>query len=181
MKKFTLFALALLTSQMLLADGIGVVDFKAVLEKSKIGKAEQTAFANLRDQMTGIVEKTEKDLEDVVKKLEDADYMDGLSDDAQQELQKKFQTLSQEMGRYQGQYYQILNQAQMRLLQELQTKVSESAKVIAEKQKLSLVLDEEACFYFNEKLEITDAVIKELDTRFDKESAEKDANKSTAK
>ncbi len=57
--------------------------------------------------MSSTLEKTDKELEEMAKKLQDQDYMDGLSPTAENDLKQKFQTLSQEFSRYQNQYYQL--------------------------------------------------------------------------
>jgi outer membrane protein len=157
---------------------IGVVNFKTCVEQSKLGKAEQTAFEALKEQMVTILEKTEKELDDLATKLGDEDHLDSLSQEAQNELKVKFQGLNQELARYQNQYYQILNQANFKLISDLTAKVGEAAKNVAKDKGYSLVLNEEATFYRDSSLEITNDVIIELDKRFDEEEKEfqKNAN-----
>src|SRR5947208_17045574 len=75
---------------------IGFVNFKTCIEKSKQGQHEKNAFDALKKQMSDALEKTEKELDEIAKKLEDQDYMDGLSPTAEEELKIKFQGLSQE-------------------------------------------------------------------------------------
>lgn len=151
--------------------GIGVVNFKTCVEQSKLGKAEQSAFESLKDQMATVLEKTEKELDDIAKKLSDQDHMDSLSSEAENELKTKFQGLNQELARYQNQYYQILNQANFRLIHELSLKVGEASEAVAKEKGLNIVLNEDACFFRLAGLEITKDVIVELDKRYDAEAA----------
>ncbi|MDR3624816.1 MAG: OmpH family outer membrane protein [Chlamydiales bacterium] len=148
---------------------VGVVNFKACVEQSKLGKAEQAAFESLKDQMSTILEKTEKELEDIANKLNDPEHLDSLSTEAEADLKTKFQSLSQELGRYQNQYYQILNQANFKLIHELGEKVSAVSESVAKEKGINLVLNEDACFYYAPALDITKDVVVELDKRFDAE------------
>lgn len=151
---------------------IGVVNFKTCIEKSKLGKAEQAAFEALKEQMVTVLEKTEKELDDLASKLGDEDHLDSLSQDAQNELKVKFQGLNQELARYQNQYYQILNQANFKLISDLTSKVAEASQNVAKNNGYSLILNEEATFFKDPSLEITNDIIVELDKRFDEEEKE---------
>lgn len=156
---------------------IGIVNFKVCVEKSKIGKAEQSAFEALKDQMVSVLEKTEKELEDIANKLGDEDHLESLSQEGQNDLKSKFQMLNQELARYQNQYYQILNQANFKLISELNGKVADAAASVAKNKNLALILNDEATFYKLPSLEVTNEVIVELDKRFDAD--EKEAQKAT--
>jgi len=153
----------------------GIVNFKLCVEESKLGKAEQAAFESLKSQMAAVLEKTEKDLEEIAAKLSDSDQLDALSPEAEEELKQNFQRLSQDLNRYQNQYYQILNQANFKVLNSLSTKVGEAAETIAKSKNLSIVLNEEACFYYNPELDITKQVIAELDRNYVAEAKTQDA------
>jgi outer membrane protein len=177
MKKFTtsllLVAFAFCCGQLKAADlNIGFVNFKTCVEKSKQGQHEKNAFEALKKQMTEALEKTDKELEEIAKKLEDQDYMDGLSPTAEEELKQKFQALSQEYARYQNQFYQLLNQANYKMLQTLHEEVSVAAEKIREGNKLSLILNEDSAFAHVPSLDYTLAVIEQMDRQFDAENAE---------
>ncbi|MEI6531383.1 MAG: OmpH family outer membrane protein [Chlamydiota bacterium] len=146
---------------------IGVVNFKNCIEKSKMGQAEQKSFEELKTQMGAVLEKTEKELEDLSKKLNDSEYLDSLSAEAQNEIKGRFQNMGQELSRYQNQYYQILNQANFKLVQELGTKVADAAKIVAAAKKLNFVMNEDAFFYYAPTFDVTSDVISELDKRYE--------------
>lgn len=176
MKKALYIALATLSGTLFAQSvpvSVGIVNLKECVEASKLGKSEQAAFESLKDQMMAILEKTEKELDDIAKKLSDQEYMDSLSQEAETELKNRFQALSQELARYQNQYYQILNQANFKLVQELTTKVGDAAAAVAKTKNVSLVVNEDATFYFDPSFEITKDVVVELDKRFDAEEAAK--------
>lgn len=151
---------------------VGFVNFKACLEKSKQGQHEKNAFEALKKQMSEALEKTDKELEEIAAKLEDQDYMDGLSPKAEEELRIKFQTLSQEYGRYQNQFYQLLNQANYKMLQNLHDVVSRAAEKVRADKSLALILNEDSAFAHSPALDFTQAVVDQMNNSFDKENAE---------
>lgn len=151
---------------------VGFVNFKTCVEKSKQGQQERNAFEAMKKQMTETLEKTDKELAEIAKKLEDQDYMDGLSPGAEQELKNRFQGLSQDFARYQNQYYQLLNQANYKLIQTLHDEVSLAAEKVREKEKLALLFNEESTFAYLSSLDFTEEVIKEMDKQFEVENAE---------
>lgn len=175
MKKLVLLALLSIASMAVNAadtSGIGVVNFKNCIEKSKLGQAEQKSFEDLKTQMGSVLEKTEKELEELSKKLSDSEYLDSLSNEAQNELKSRFQNLGQELARYQNQYYQILNQANFKLIQELGSKVADAAKIVAASKKLNFVMNEDAFFYYAPSFDVTNDVITELDKRYEIDAKE---------
>lgn len=183
MKKFnivlTLAACALCVGKLSAAEpklNVGFVNFKTCVEKSKHGQQERNAFEAMKNQMTEALEKTDQELQDIAKKLEDQDYMDGLSPAAEQELKQKFQGLSQDFARYQNQYYQLLNQANYKMLQTMHDEVSYAAEQVRDKMKLSLILNEDSTFAHVSSLDCTDEVISEMDKQFEVENSSSVAN-----
>jgi outer membrane protein len=146
---------------------VGIVSFRRCVEQSKIGKKEQSNFENSKAQMTEVITKLDKELEELASKLGNEEFLESLSQESQNELKLKFQQLNQEMGRVQNHYYQIMNQNNFQMAASLNNKVAEASTAVAETKKLQLVLNEEAAFYRAPSLDITDAVIVEMDKRFD--------------
>lgn len=151
---------------------LGFVNFKSCIEISKHGKAERDTFESLKQKLGEGLEKTDKELADLSQKIQDQEYMDSLSDNAQNELKQKFDTLNQEIARYQNQYYQILQQANYRVMQTLHKSVCDAAEKIRKDKKLDLLLNEESTFAYSEDLDCTNEVIKIMDTTFDIEAKE---------
>ena len=102
----------------------GIVNFATCITDSKMGKEEQSSFENLKKQMTAHLEDTEKQINELAAKFNDPDYMDGLSPEAEDELKNKIRTLNEELGRFQNQYYQVLNQANMKIMQSISTNIN---------------------------------------------------------
>lgn len=146
---------------------VGVVNFSSCLTESKYGKQEQQNLENIRKQMVSIIEETEKELKDLSTKLDDQEFLDGLSPKAEEELKIKYQTLNEDLMRYQNQYYQVLNQANYQIIQKLSTNIAKASEKIAKQKNLSVVMNKEACFYYKPDLEITNLVIQEMDKSYE--------------
>lgn len=168
-----------LVSSLLVAAEYGIVNFNTCLAESKKGKQEQASFDALKKQVTTMIEETEKQLNELSQKLNDSEYMDGLSPEAEGELKNKFAALSEDMNRYQGQYYQVMQQANMRIYQQVGQEASVAAEKVAKDKKLYMVINKDACFYYNADFDITQAVISEMDKRF--EASNKNSNNETSK
>ncbi|MBI5274545.1 MAG: OmpH family outer membrane protein [Chlamydiales bacterium] len=149
-----------------------IVDFASCVQESKYGKREQESFESLRKQLHAILDDAEKQLNDVASKLQDQDYIDSLSPNGEQELRMKFQALSEELNRYQSQYYQILQQANMRIIQSIAMQINHASEAVAKNKKIPIVINKEAAFYYDPTLDITKSVISQMDKDF--EIAEKE-------
>lgn len=146
---------------------VGIVNFASCMTESKLGKQEQTNFENLKKQMSTLLEDTEKQLREIATKLEDQEYVDSLSPTAEAELKGKFQALNEDLQRYQNQYYQVMNQANMRVIQIMSSAISEASEKVAKAKKLGLVVNKEACFFYSTGLEVTSDIVVEMDKSFD--------------
>lgn len=150
---------------------IGVVNFATCIAESKVGKKEQENMDNMRKQMASLVEDTEKELREISAKFEDADYLDSLSPKAEEELKVKFQTLQEDLGRYQNQFYQMLNHANYTMIQKMSAAIAKASEKIADAKKLDYVMNKEACFYIRPDLDVTAVVIKAMDESFEIDKA----------
>jgi outer membrane protein len=148
------------------APSFGIVNFGTCVSDSKLGKQEQASFESLKKQMSSLLEETEKQLNDLSAKFNDPEYLDGLSPEAEEELKIKFRTLNEELNRYQNQYYQVMNQANMRIMQTLATSINTASEKVAKDKKLSMVVNKDACFYFTPALDVTHLVVVEMDKNF---------------
>jgi outer membrane protein len=144
----------------------GIVNFGTCVSDSKLGKQEQASFETLKKQMATLLEDTEKQLSDLSAKFNDPEYLDGLSPEAEEELKTKFRTLNEEMSRYQNQYYQVMNQANMRIVQTLSTSINTASEKVAKDKKLNMVVNKDACFYYTPGLDVTKYIIAEMDKNY---------------
>lgn len=152
------------------APSFGIVNFGTCVSDSKLGKQEQASFETLKKQMSSLMEDTEKQLNDLSAKFNDPEYLDGLSPEAEEELKNKFRTLNEELSRYQNQYYQVMNQANMRIIQTLSTSINSASEKVAKDKKLNMVVNKDACFYYMPALDVTPSVIAEMDKNYAQDS-----------
>ncbi len=148
------------------AADVGIVNFSTCIAESKLGKQEQGAFEALKNQMGSLLQDTEKKLTDLSSKFNDPEYMDGLSPEGEEKLKIEFRTLNEELGRYQNQYYQVLNQANMKIVQNLNATINVASEKVAKEKKLGVVVNKEACYFCSPSLDITSLVIAEMDKNF---------------
>jgi len=146
---------------------IGVVNFTSCITDSKVGKKEQENMESIRKQMASLIEDTEKELKELAAKFDDTEYLDSLSPKAEEELKIKFQTLQEDHGRYQNQFYQVLQHANYQMIQKMSGSIAKAAEKIAKSKKLDYVMNKEACFYIRPDLDVTSMVINEMDTNFE--------------
>jgi outer membrane protein len=149
---------------------IGIVNFATCMTESKTGKKEQASFESLKKQMTTLLEDTEKQLTEISTKFNDPEYMDGLSPEAEEELKNKARMLNEEMNRYQNQYYQVLNQANMKILQAMSGHIQAASEKVAKEKQLTMVINKEACFFFTPVHDVTSLIVAEMDKTFDAEA-----------
>jgi outer membrane protein len=147
-------------------NSFGIVNFATCVAESKLGKQEQASFESLKKQMTTLLEDTERQLNEINAQFSDPEIIDQLSPEAEGDLKTKFQTLSEELNRYQNQYYQVLNQANMRIFQVINGSINDASERVAKEKKLAMVINKEACFFYTPSLDITSSIIIEMDRRF---------------
>lgn len=169
-KLLTLAALTCASLQLCAAEQkVGVVNFNNCITDSKLGKQEQNAFETMRKQFISLVEDTDKQLREVADKLQDKDYLDGLSKEGEEALQQKMAQLNEELGRYQQQYYQFMEQGRYKIMQSIASGINHASENIASSKGFTFILNKEACFYSAPTLDVTADIIKEMDKDFDAE------------
>lgn len=152
---------------------IGVVSFANCIQESKYGKQEQSTIKAMQNQITSLIEDTEKQLQEIASKLNDAEYIDALSPEGEQELKIKFQNHQEDLQRYQQQYYQFINQANYKVMQTMNFHIKNAAKIVSAKLNLDYIFDENSVICNNAGIEVTNQIIQELDMLFDKEEKSK--------
>lgn len=148
---------------------IGVVNFRKTIEESKLGKQQQQAFEALQNQMESSLMEQQKSLSDITTKLGDEDYLDGLTPEAENELKHKYRALSQELARTQNQFVQTLQEANMKIIQQIAAEVAEASKEVGKVQQFDAIINDEAVPYHKPGLDVTKQIIAQMDIKFDKE------------
>lgn len=180
LKKFFLTAF-FAGAAILSASDIGVVNFTNCIMESKYGKNEQGQLESIKQQWSSVIEQTEKDLKDVAGKLNDQNYMEGLSTDAASKLKDKYKTLNEDMAKYQNQLYQVMNQANYIFVQKMIGYINKASEEIAAQKKFSMVVNKEACFYHKNDLDITRSIISVMDKNYEKEKKISEAKEKEEK
>ena len=158
---------------------IGTVNLAACVNESKLGKKEQETLQAMQSQMISIMENTDKELREIAAKFDDPEYLDSLSPKAEEELKKKHETLTADMGRYQNQFYQVMQQTQQQMYQKIIANIAKASAKVAEQKKLDYVLNRESCFYIHPDRDVTSVVISEMDKSFDLDAAGKKLSDNT--
>ena len=120
--------------------------------------------------MASLIENSEKELLEINAKFEDTEYLDSLSPKAEEELKIKQQALHEDLGRYQQQFYQVLNQANYQMIQKMSNNISQASEIVAKQRNLNYVINREACFYTCSDFDVTHLIVSEMDKRFDAEA-----------
>ena len=170
MKKLLLFiSLSLVSSPAFAASStstIGIVNLRRCLEESALGKKEAAEFEKMKKQFSNSMGKMEEELSSIYSKLQDDDYMEGSSESAATELRKKFEELSAEYNTAQGQYYQILNQSNLKRMQKIMDEVKKASEIVRVQEGLSVLLNEDVVLAIDASADKTDDIIKILDDSF---------------
>lgn len=149
---------------------VALVNFKTCVENSKVGQQEQANFENMKKQMEEVLAEKEKTLKQISSKFSDEDYLDSLSLDAEAELKHKFKTLNQELGQHQQQFFQVLQQANFKIIQKINEEINEASKIVAKSKNLDIIINEEGTFYFNPSMDISNDIVKAMDEKFKKDA-----------
>lgn len=153
---------------------IAVVNFRKVVEASKQGKQHQGSFEGMKNQMETLLQQKEKTLTELQTKLNDSDYMDGLTKDAENELKHKFRSLTQEYAQAQQQFMQTLQQANMKVIEMMNADVVKAATELARAKGFDLVMNEESLFFYSPTTDISDLIVVEMNKAFDIEQKKRD-------
>src|SRR5579863_8446768 len=82
-------------------------------------------------------------------------------------MRLRVQTLQEDMGRYQNQFYQLLQHAQYQMYQKMSGNIAKAAEAVAKARNLAYVINKEACFYIRDDHDVTRDVIAAMDKEFE--------------
>jgi outer membrane protein len=148
---------------------IGVVDQRAVLERTKAGKRAMQGLKEFTDSRQRIISADDqelKSLEDAVKNQEG-----GLSEAAKREKQELFRTKFESYQRRIQDFNREIQTKQREVGEEFQRKLDEVTASVAEQGGYSLVFEKghestiRIVLYNQHVIDLTDQVVKEFDRR----------------
>lgn len=163
MKKLIILTTMMITTSVFADIKIGFVSLKRCMDESQLGQRKTQEMEALRKKFVQTSEEIEKELTAIYEKLQDAEYMESISEESALELQKKFESLSGEYQAYQGQYYQFINQSNYKNVQELIEAVKVASECVREKLGYDVILNEESVLTIIQSADITNQVIQQLD------------------
>ena len=172
--RYVILSLALLGSAIVAADDTRMVNFKTCVEKSKLGKQEQSAFEALKKQMEGNLAEREKTINEMAAKFENSDFLDSLSEDAEVKLKREFRAISQEYSQIQNQYLQALQQTNYKVVQKLTEVVRKASEKFASRNRVDFILNDEAAFYAAPAKDISTQIIAIMDEMFESDASLKE-------
>lgn len=156
------------------ASGVAFVNAKVCIDESKLGKQEQASFEALRKQMQSVLEQKEKEIVELEKKFDDTNYLETLSNEAEEEMQRKYQGMKDEWMEKQNQFMAALQQAQMKIMQKIADSITKASEQVAKEKKLDTIFNKDTTFYLNEALlDVSKEVIKVMDQHYEEESKNK--------
>lgn len=159
-----------------------VVNFRKCIESSKQGKQHQTSFEGMKSQMESLLQQKEKAITELNAKLNDSDYLDGLTKEAENELKHKFRVLTQEYTQAQQQFMQTLQQANLKIIEMMHTDVAKASAEVARVKGFTGVFNEESFFFFEPALDVSELVITEMNKAHEIEQKKRDeVSKGNAK
>lgn len=158
---------------------IGVLNTRKCLEESKASKFERANLDKMKTQMETVLKDKEKAVQAIQSKLQDEDYMDSISDEAERELKHKRKTLMEEGMELNKQFVETLENANMKIVQSLIEKIAKVSKEVAQDpaHPLDAILTSEACTFYADTLDVTNLVLAKLDSLFETEQKEQAAKK----
>jgi outer membrane protein len=152
----------------------GIVNAKKCLEKSKLGKAEQASFENMKKQRETSLKQKESLLQEIERQIEDNEELNDIADDSLVELKRKRRAIRNEGMQLQNQYMQELQEANMKIVQKLTDSISKASAQVAQESSssstpLEAIFTDEACTFYAPMLDVSDKIIAKMDAIFDAE------------
>lgn len=166
---------------------IGIVNTKKCLEESKLGKQEQGNFEKMKQQMESVLQEKERALEEIETKLNDEDYMDSISAEVEADLKRKRRSIRQDGLQLQNQYLQTLQQANVKIVQKITDAISKASNQVAKESAsngdagLDAIFTDEACTFYNPKLDVTDRVVAKMNQLFETEAKDRSNSPSSTR
>jgi outer membrane protein len=155
MKKFAVMLAVLGVSISALAQNIGIVNARIVMEKFNQTKSIYTALDNKRKLIETELGKDEVEIQKLQLELNSTqsptDAQKKAYNDKVQAFQKKIQTKQQELA---GE--------ETKMMQEIQLKINNAVSAVAKAGKFDLVLEFNAVMYSENTKDITEDVVKEI-------------------
>ncbi len=163
---------------------VGTVDLEKCVTESKTGQEEQKKVKETESQMQTLLKDRQKELEKITHQLNDPDFVDSLSPEAEKELTAQYQKLSEEYGLYQNQLLQVMQQTNMQFYETMLKHVKKAATTVSKEHKMPFIIRKDLCLSFPSSADITPQIVAAMDRAFDANQKKRPlaaAEKSSAK
>jgi len=142
---------------------IGFVNFKDVIEKSKLGIQERENYENMKSRIETVIADKEREFNEKNTRLQNELVRATLSPETRRNMEEDCRTLEQELAQGRNQYYQALQQANRSILRKVEKEASKAAATVASTNGIDVILNDENTFYKSPSLDRTEDVIAEMD------------------
>lgn len=155
---------------------MGIVSFEKVVDSSDFMKAQINTLEAMQTQDSAMLEQKQAELDDIAAKLDDPDYRDGLSPEAEQELIEKQGHLAEELQFYEYQRGQTYRQAGAKIQMKLLSQIEEVCQQIAKTDSYSMIFMDNGVMYYDPSLDISEIVVKKVNELYQKQKVEEEAS-----
>jgi outer membrane protein len=145
---------------------IGVIDFQKVLETSAAGKAIQAELKKKNEKMTADLQKKGAEIEKIQRRLERESMV--MSKEMREEKEREQRIKVNDFKTLQKKYRSELQKVQVKLMQQLQTDVTTITREIGKKEGYLLIMDKRGVIYAPRSVDLSDKLIRQLNTKFAK-------------
>jgi outer membrane protein len=148
---------------------IGVANLQRVLEASNQGKSAQEKIKKQKDQMEQELKQKGGEIEELRKQLERESMV--MSKEKREEKEREIRIKINDFKSLDKRYRAQLQNLEKKLVNALLKEVSTLVKEIGKKGGYLLIINNTGVMYSPGSINITDQLIKELNARYDKKSA----------
>lgn len=160
---------------------VGVVNFRKCAESSKQGKEEIAALEETKKQISSFRDGKMEELESIVAKLQDPDFLDSIAEEEENKLKERFQHLNQELSQFENQYFQMLHQASAEFEKSISASINHASESVANEKGLSLIVRNDICSFYGTGLDVTDEIVTTMDAKFDTDMKKDDVSEASIK
>jgi outer membrane protein len=147
---------------------IGVANLQRILETSNPGKSAQEEIKKQKDQMEQELKQKGGEIEELRKQLERESMV--MSKEKREEKEREIRIKLNDFKSLQKRYRTQLQNLEKKLVNTLLKEVSTLVEEIGKKEGYLLIINNAGVMYSPNSINITDKVITELNTRFEKKS-----------
>gem|GEM_PF-4221427 len=141
----------------------GYVSMMFCCTHSQYGKKEMDRLNHESAKIRHYISEVHQQIQELEEKLQDPDYLDCVTPDAEEEIRVRLISLQKEEKRRRRVAEGQLRQMEFQFVQDVSRLAVEAAKHVAEDQKLSFIVKDEQFLYCQNGHDCTNAVVGEMD------------------